>query len=124
MTKIDAQLATQVGDAFRPVATQLDQQQQASFQRVRAMKRSDEPVLSVADPSPDQVRSAAEEIRKVIETASGRQLSFGVDDSGKNLLVKVIGKDGTVVRQIPSKEILELQERIHALVGALVDEKA
>jgi uncharacterized FlaG/YvyC family protein len=60
----------------------------------------------------------------VVETASGRQLSFKVDDKGDTLLFTFTGKDGLVVKQIPSRELLELRERIDAIVGTLFDEKA
>jgi flagellar protein FlaG len=127
MTKIDSQLATQVGDSYRPAAVAADQQQQATYLRSRDLQTTDSSpsVLSPnAAPTAEQVRTASEQVRKVIEAASGRQLSFGVDDTGKTLLVKIVGSDGEVVSQIPSKEILDLHQRIHALVGAFFDKKA
>lgn len=126
MSRIDAQVATQVSDVTRPVQVSRDQQLQVAAARLRsASAMPDDAVFSTEEaPNADEVRAAAAEIKQVIETASGRQLSFGVDDTGKTLLVKVMTPQGEVIRQIPSKEILELRERINALVGALFDEQA
>lgn len=126
MSRIDAQVATQVSDVTRPVHVSREQQLQVAAARLRsASAMPDDAVLANEEaPNADEVRAAAVQIKQVIETASGRQLSFGVDDTGKTLLVKVMTPQGEVIRQIPSKEILELRERINALVGALFDEQA
>ena len=70
------------------------------------------------------MRSTVAHIKQVIEAASGRQLSFSVDDTGKTLLVKIVGDQGEVIRQIPSQEVLDLRKRIDALVGAFIDKRA
>ena len=126
MSRIDAQVATQVSDATRPVQASRDQQLQVAAARLRSSSATPDDAVFASDDAPnaDEVRAAAAQIKQVIETASGRQLSFGVDDTGKTLLVRVMTEHGEVIRQIPSKEILELQQRIHALVGALFDEQA
>jgi len=126
MSRIDAQVATQVSDVTRPVQVSRDQQLQVAAARLRSSSVTPDDAVFASDDAPnaDEVRAAAAQIKQVIESASGRQLSFGVDDTGKTLLVKVMTSKGEVIRQIPSKEVLELQQRIHALVGALFDEKA
>jgi uncharacterized FlaG/YvyC family protein len=119
MSRIDAKLAIPVADTVRPVATAEDHQVQQQAARSRATRAPSEEA-----PSSQDVLAAAEQVRQVIEVASGRQLSFDMDDSGKTLLFKITGNGGEVIKQIPSREVLELRERIEALVGTMVDERA
>jgi flagellar protein FlaG len=125
MSRIDALLATQVSDVVRPVQVQREQvlQVAAARQRLQAADADDGSQL-LDERSPQDVKTAVAHVKRVIEAASGHQLSFAVDDSGKTLLVKIVGEKGQVIRQIPSQEVLDLRKRINALVGALIDEKA
>ena len=125
MSRIDALVATQVADVTRPVQARQDQQLQVAAARQRVVAGDDESlVVGDAEPSSDELHSAIAHIKQVIEVASGRQLSFSVDDTGKTLLVKIVGDQGEVIRQIPSQEVLDLRKRINALVGAFIDQKA
>lgn len=126
MSRIDANLAIPMGDFARPPALAEDLVLQQQAARSRAVQRAPADGLGLEDDTvaSDDVRAAAEQVRQVIEVASGRQLSFDVDDSGKTLLFKITGTQGEVIKQIPSREVLELRQRIDALVGALVDQKA
>ena len=125
MSRIDALLATQVADTTRPVQTREDQHLQVATARQKAIS-GDEGALSAGDkaPSADELHSAIAHIKQVIEVASGRQLAFSVDDTGKTLLVKIVGDQGEVIRQIPSQEVLDLRKRIDALVGAFINQRA
>ncbi|HEY4318443.1 MAG TPA: flagellar protein FlaG [Herbaspirillum sp.] len=53
-------------------------------------------------------------------------LSFEQDKTSKLMVVSVIGQDGTVVRQLPSKAALALAESIDETLsrGSLVNQKA
>ena len=125
MSRIDAQVATQVADATRPVQTRQEQYLQVAAARQRTVTGDDEPISVNEDaPAADELRSTVAHIKQVIEAASGRQLSFSVDDTGKTLLVKIVGDQGEVIRQIPSQEVLDLRKRIDALVGAFIDKRA
>lgn len=54
-----------------------------------------------------------------------RDLSFSVDDSTGDVVVKVIdGDSGKVVRQIPSEEILRLTERLDEMRSLMFEVKA
>ncbi|MCI0916368.1 flagellar protein FlaG [Pseudomonas stutzeri] len=54
-----------------------------------------------------------------------RDLSFSVDDSTGDVVVRVIdGESGKVVRQIPSEEILRLTERLDEMHSLLFEAKA
>lgn len=125
MSRIDAMVATQVADITRPVQSRQDQHLQVAAARLRVVSGANTSPLAVDEaPSADELHAALAHIKQVIEVASGHQLSFGVDDTGKTLLVKIVGDQGEVIRQIPSQEALDLHRRIDALVGAFINRKA
>ena len=72
----------------------------------------------------DDIDGTLAQIQKVVEAATGRALSFEVDEEEKDLIVTVKADDGEVIRQIPSKEIVELRKRLEDLVGVFMDESA
>ena len=123
MSRIDAAVATQISDITRPRQSISESALQGKESQVRSMD-NEESALSTSQPQQDEVRTAAAKLKKVVESASGRQLSFDFDDSSKTLLVKVTDKTGEVLRQIPSKEILNLHQRLESLVGMIIDKKA
>ena len=120
MTRIDASLATQVGDTVRPYQASQDQQLQ-----VQQARRSELAQPAEKAASSDDIRAAAAQLKQVVEAASGRQLSFTFDDTSKELVVKVTDtRTGKLVRQIPSQEMLDLQDRIDSLVGVIFNHNA
>lgn len=51
-------------------------------------------------------------------------LKFSVDDRSNTVIVQVIEKSsGKLIRQIPSKEILKLRQRISDLLGMIYDKE-
>ncbi|GGO73911.1 flagellar protein FlaG [Bowmanella pacifica] len=77
----------------------------------------------VADIREEEVEQAVEQVKEFI-FAHNRQLSFSVDEDSKRSVIRVTDPEsGTVIRQIPSEEVLKLAERIRELqsdVGAAV----
>ena len=128
MSRIDAPLATQIGDQIRPVQVASEQHLQvaaARLQQLNGKGTSSEQVLKNDNPPTiADVRAAVAEVKQVLELASGKQLNFEVDDSGKQVLVKIMSSEGDLLRQIPSREMLELHKRLSSIVGVLVDKKA
>jgi flagellar protein FlaG len=127
MPRIDAPIATQVADLVRPAQNGRDVQLQAETARAKTARPDpdEDGALSTATPSADDIRAAADQLKQVVEVASGRQLRFDIDDDTRSFLVKV--KDqatGDVIKQIPSEEILSLRQRLDELVGMLVDKTA
>lgn len=52
------------------------------------------------------------------------RVSFSYDDKVDRVIMRVVNPDNNeVVRQIPSKEMVRLLERIHEMTGMFVDEK-
>ncbi|MCG6542515.1 flagellar protein FlaG [Pseudomonas sp. KSR10] len=119
---MDVAKATWIGPALNPLST--------------APRLSKEPGFSssdrqeVAAPSDDQaaqptaVGEAVEKLLAQMQSAQ-RDLSFSIDDSTGDLVVRVVdGESGTVVRQIPSEEILRLAERLDEMRSLLFETKA
>jgi flagellar protein FlaG len=121
MSRIDANIATQVGDASRPY-----QAVRESVAQANEAKRAE---VEAAEPRPlnpakaDEVKAAAERLQQVIEVATGRQLDFMVNDRFKELVVVISDrKSGETIKEIPSKEPMHLRERLNDLIGLFVDE--
>ncbi len=124
MARIDAAVATQVADVSRPYQSNRDSE--AQTRQARSTENSaSETSLVAAEPRADEVRAAAQRMQKVIESATGRELDFALNDRFKELVVEISDrKSGEVVKQIPSKEFMQLRERLNDLLGVFVDEKA
>jgi len=70
-----------------------------------------------AKPSFDSVKKAADKGNSLLQSVN-RNLQFKVDDSTKELVVKVVDSEtGDVVRQIPSEEMLAFIRRMQELDG-------
>lgn len=70
------------------------------------------------------VGEAVERIRSQVQNLQ-RDLSFSVDDSTGQVVVRVVdGDSGNVVRQIPSEDILRLAERLDEMRSLLFEAKA
>ena len=124
MSSIEANIATQVADNSRPVQVMQNRDLQTQQARVSSMQlaatdETDEPITA------DNVRAAAARMQQVVEASSGQILEFSVDDDTKQLTMQVKdAKTGKVIRQVPPKEVLDMEKRIHELVGLLVDKQA
>lgn len=70
-----------------------------------------------AKPSFDSVKNAADKGNSLLQSVN-RNLQFKVDDSTKELVVKVVDSEtGDVVRQIPSEDMLAFIRRLQELEG-------
>lgn len=123
MARIDANLATQLADTARPQQTTSDSVAQTDQAR-RVEATSAEP-RSLTPATANEVKAAAERLQTVIESASGRQLDFTVNDRFKEIVVRISDrKSGEIIKEIPSKEFMHLRERLNDLIGLFIDEKA
>jgi flagellar protein FlaG len=122
MSRIEATVATQVGDASRPRQAVRDSQLQVEKARSIAVQAEDPRNESIKS---DDMRAVVQQLKQVIEAASGRSLDFYVDDEAKLSYVTVRDqKSGEVIRQIPSEEVRQLKARIDAMIGLLFDKRA
>ena len=119
MSRIDAIVASQAGEASRPRQAIQDRTLQAQQAQRQTMNQPPaEPV------SADDLRAVAAQMKQVVEAHSSRRLSFKVNDTG-TMYVEVRDQlSGEVLRQIPSEEVLRLRDQLDEMVGMFVDEKA
>ena len=121
MQRIDTGVSAQLGDISRPRQTAQDQANQA--RESKRVEQSPDKLVD-RDVKADDINGTLAQIQKVVEAATGRALSFEVDDEDKDLIVTVKDNDGEVIRQIPSEEVLELRKRLDDLVGVFMDDFA
>ena len=120
MQRIDTQVAMQVGDITRPQHSHVDRRLQKEVVDAEELKEAPEKEINSED-----VRTAAAELKQVLEVASGKRLDFGIHENTEGLFVKIMeqGTD-TVIKQIPSEDIVELRQRIDEIIGVILDEEA
>jgi len=119
MSRIDAIVATQVADIARPAQTGQERTQQSQAVQIQSQNQPTGPVTA------DAVRAAAAQLKQVVESASSRRLAFEVHEDTGTLFVQIRDMNtGEVIKQMPSEEILEMRERLDAIVGMFLDEKA
>jgi flagellar protein FlaG len=122
MTRIEASVATQVGDAIRPRQAVRDTQLQSDRVRSAALTSADS---GGEELSADDLRAVAQQFKQVVEAASGRQLNFDIDEKSKQTYVSITdSKTGEVIRQIPTQEMRKLKAQIDEMIGLLFDEQA
>ncbi|WP_445366940.1 flagellar protein FlaG [Methylomonas sp. BW4-1] len=82
-----------------------------------SVSNQDQDKQNEAKPSFDSVKKAADKGNSLLQSVN-RNLQFKVDDSTKELVVKVVDSEtGDVVRQIPSEEMLAFIRRMQELDG-------
>ncbi len=124
MARIDALVATQVGDVVRPAQSTRDSEAQAA-QAQRSLSTNPETSTLASEPTADELRGSIQRMQKVIEIATGRELQFDLNDRFKELVVSISDRSsGEVLKEIPSKEFMRLRERLHDMIGLFIDEKA
>lgn len=78
------------------------------------------------DPFTVDEKRVADSVEKLNEAVNiiHKNLKFQLDKQTNTMFVKVINSDtGDVIKQIPPKEILEMEARIQKMVGLILDEK-
>lgn len=89
-----------------------------------ASEKTQQPEKPAEAGQQENMKDLVERFRSQVQSIQ-RDLSFSVDDSTGDVVVKVIdGDSGTVVRQIPSEEILRLTERLDEMRSLLFEAKA
>lgn len=122
MARIDAAVATQVAETQRPNHAVLDAEAQSGEARRQENARPEPETMSPA--TADELKAAAQRMQAVIETATGRQLDFALNERFKELVVRISDrKSGEVIKEFPSKEFMKLRERLSDLIGLFIDEK-
>jgi flagellar protein FlaG len=84
------------------------------------------PVQSVPRPQPaqEQLQQALEKLKQSVPTKSSA-LQFSLDESSGQTIARVVDSEtGELIRQIPSKELLEIAQAIDKMQGMLLKQKA
>ncbi|MBI5191892.1 MAG: flagellar protein FlaG [Nitrospirae bacterium] len=69
------------------------------------------------------IEKVADQINSKIESTN-KSLKFFVHEATGQIAVKVINKDtNEVIKEIPAKELLDLQAKIEDMVGMLIDKE-
>ena len=122
MSRIEANVATQLADTSRPRQLVRDTQLQAEQARTSTLNAK-EPGNEITQA--DDLRAVAQQLKQVVQAASGRSLDFNVDQDSKESYVTVRDMtSGEIIRQIPSKEARDLKKRIDDMIGLLFDKQA
>lgn len=76
------------------------------------------------EPNPEQIGQAVRDIRRAVEPAA-QNLNFSIDqESGKTVIRVVDSATQTLIRQIPSEEVMSISHALNRLAGLLLQEKA
>lgn len=76
-------------------------------------------------PSQEQVKRAVESMKQMAEAAAPNSLQFSIDDDTGKTIVRVSdAQTGEMIRQIPSKELLEIARSLDKMQGLLLHQKA
>lgn len=130
MSRIDANIATQIGDVSRPQQLVQDRQQQANVAIAKSIADGMEPGQTV---TADDARAIATRLKQVVESNSSRRLSFDLDKNADNeLFMQITDREtGEVIRQIPSEEMRALHARLKEsdanlkdVIGLLLNKRA
>jgi flagellar protein FlaG len=118
-------------------AQQVDREAQVKAQ-VRPVEKSDGAARNALDEkrlrrAEDQAKSrlsradlqdALNEVQERMDQM-GTNLQFSMDKVAEEIVVKVTDKkNGELIRQIPSEDVIELRKKLEELSGLLFDEKA
>jgi len=70
----------------------------------------------------DEVRESVKDINEIVDKVK-EGLSFQIHEDTEKMMVKVVDlKTDEVIKELPPEEMLDLQARIHEMVGILIDE--
>ncbi|MBB3117734.1 flagellar protein FlaG [Pseudoduganella violacea] len=90
----------------------------AAVETVQAVKAKEAP------PSQKELESAVAELNKSVQ-ASAQSLEFSIDTDSKRTVVKIIDQSTKeILRQIPSKEALQLAKSLGSTKGLLIQQEA
>jgi len=70
----------------------------------------------------DEVRESVKDVNEIVDKVK-EGLSFLIHEDTEKIMVKVVDLNtDEVIKELPPEEMLDLQARIHEMVGILIDE--
>lgn len=77
-----------------------------------------------AQPKAEEIRKAVQQVQEAVSSMT-KSLQFSVDEkSGKTVITLTDTETGEVIRQVPSKEVIELAKNLDRVQGMLLKQKA
>ena len=77
-----------------------------------------------AEPTREALQKAIESAHKKMQSMSNSELHFAIDDETGISTVKIVDKEtGEVIRQIPSREMVEIAKSIDEMRGTLIRQR-
>jgi len=71
----------------------------------------------------EDVKESVSDINEIVKKVK-EDLAFKIHDETDKLMVQIVDlKTQEVIKEMPPEEMLDLQARIHRMVGLLIDEK-
>lgn len=75
------------------------------------------------DTSKAKIEHVAETMDSYVKSIR-RNLNISVHDDTGDIIVKVTGENGEIIREIPPEELIDLATKMKEMIGALVNKKA
>jgi len=70
----------------------------------------------------DEVRESVKDVNEIVDKVK-EGISFQIHEDTEKMMVKVVDLNtDEVIKELPPEEMLDLQARIHEMVGILIDE--
>jgi flagellar protein FlaG len=77
-----------------------------------------------SEPTKDEIKSAVDKLNLSM-TAASQDLEFSVDEDSKQTVVKLVDRNThEVLRQMPTKEAVEIAKSLDKAMGKLIDQHA
>lgn len=120
-----------LGSAAQSVAAYVDKSTQTANTSAVPAKPVAAPVETastvqqpVSLPNMEQVKEAVQKINKTMQALSNN-LEFSIDEDSDRTIVKVVDQETKeVIRQVPTKEVLEIGKALDKVQGLLIRQKA
>jgi len=114
----------QIQSTGLPLTPRLDERPAAVAESGAVAGRPVRPDAATTPPSKEDVSAAVDKLNEAMVNSS-QSLKFEIDDDTKQIVVKIIDQSTReVVRQMPSKEALEMAKAIDKMQGLLIRQTA
>ena len=123
-----------VGGGLSPVARNMESSSavpaQAAPAQAAAVRQPRQPVQpqpqtqTMPEPSLEDVKKAAQKVQEAVQLTASNLRFFVDEESGKTVVTLSDAETGEIIRQMPSKEMIELSRNIDRLQGMLLKQKA
>ncbi len=80
---------------------------------------------AISNPTPEQIKQAVDNINTSLnETGNANSVQFSIDPDSKNVIVQVVdSQTKTVIRQIPSEDIIQMGRELGKKLGKVIDQQ-